>query len=303
VRPAGQTRAVWLALVGVPVLFAAITLLQMRVDAKAPTVEQQEEELLLRSPSAIKKMSLGYDALLADVYWTRVVQYYGTRVGTPEATFELLWPLLDITTTLDPKLVVAYRFGAIFLSEPGIAGAGRSDLAVRLVKRGIAANPDNWRLNSDLGFLYYWRLKDYPDSAAAYLEGSKNPQAPPWLKMMAARVSEKGGSLETSAILWSELRDSTQDPAVRERANQMLRGLKAQEDLAQLDQLAERYQKRFARYPASTLDLREAGLLSGVPVDPDGFPYVFGPDGGAALHPRSTVVIPREPRNPPSPIH
>ncbi len=87
-------------------------------------------------------MSLGYDSLLADLYWTRAVQYYGSRAGFADAKFGLLWPLLDIATTLDPKLIVAYRFGAIFLSEPPPAGAGRTDLAIELVKRGIAENPD-----------------------------------------------------------------------------------------------------------------------------------------------------------------
>ena len=169
-----QTRTLLTAALGIPLLFTATVALQMRIDAHAQT-EQRSDALLLSSPSAVKKLSLGYDALLADIYWTRVVQYYGERIGVRGAQFDLLWPLLDITTTLDPKLIVAYRFGAIFLSEPGGVGAGRTDLAVQLVKRGIAANPDQWQLYSDLGFLYYWRMKDFPDSAAAYLEGSKSP--------------------------------------------------------------------------------------------------------------------------------
>ena len=32
--------------------------------------------------------------------------------------YPLLYPLLDITTTLDPRFNIAYRFGAIFLAEP-----------------------------------------------------------------------------------------------------------------------------------------------------------------------------------------
>src|SRR5271167_4710167 len=108
------------------------------------TAALEHEELLLRSGQVAKNLSLGYDSLLADIYWTRAVQYYGARAGVEGARFERLWPLLDIATSLDPKLIVAYRFGAIFLSEPPPAGAGRADLAVELVKRGIAENPDNW---------------------------------------------------------------------------------------------------------------------------------------------------------------
>ena len=287
-----HVRAKWTAIAGVPLLLVAIAGLQARIDAQTRSEAQERSEMLLRSGTAVKKLSLGYDPLLADIYWTRVVQYFGARVGKDGATFELLWPLLDITTTLDPRLVVAYRFGWIFLSETGAAGPDRTDLAVALLKRGIAANPDEWRLNGDLGFLYYWRMKDYQNSAAAYLEGSKKPGAAPWLKMMAARVLEKGGSLETSRMLWSELYESTKEPSIRHRALQMLRGLKTLEDEMHLDDLAEQYQKRFQRYPASTRDLRDAGLIGGIPVDPDGYSYVFGPDGRSHLHPQSTVEIP-----------
>jgi len=299
----GPSRARWTALLLVALLFAAIGGLQTRIDFQTTSIAQTKQELLLRSPSAIQKMSLGYDSLLADVYWTRAVQYYGARFATKGATFTLLWPLLDITTTLDPQLIVAYRFGAVFLSETGSGGAGRPDLAVELVKRGIAANPQEWRLDMDLGFLYYWRLGDYQSSASAFLDGSKKPNAPPWMKIMAARVAQKGGSIDTARMIWSEIYDSNRDPKIRERAYQTLRGLKAEEDERQLNQLADEYQKRFGRRPASISELRLAGFLSGIPVDPDGYPYTFAADGKAALDPRSSVVIPKEIKAPPAPLH
>ena len=45
---------------------------------------------------------------------------------------------------------------------------------------------------------------------------------------------------------------------------------------------------------ASVAELRSAGLLNGVPVDPLGYPYVFGPDGKAELSPYSSVIIPQD---------
>jgi tetratricopeptide (TPR) repeat protein len=299
VSVARHNRPLWIALVGVPLLFTAIAALQVRIDAEMRSAAQQKEELLLRSGKAVKELSLGYDSLLADIYWTRAVQYYGERVGTPGANFDLLWPLLDIATTLDPKLIVAYRFGAIFLSEPGMGGAGRTDLAIELVKRGIAANPDQWHLGTDLGFLYYWRLGDYADSSAAYLETSKNPKAPTWVRLMAARIAQKGGSIETSRMIWSEIYDSTKDESVRKMAAKQLEGLKAEEDEAQLDELAEQFRKRLGRYPGATREMRDAGMLGGIPTDPEGYPYVFGQDGKSRLNSQSPVVIPAPPRTPP----
>jgi len=283
-----------MASIAVPLLFATVAGLQTRIDAETRSIAQKSDEVLLRSPAAIQKMSFGYDSLLADIYWTRAVQYYGARFAKKGATFELLWPLLDITTTLDPKLIIAYRFGAIFLSEKGTGGAGRPDLAIQLVKRGMAANPDEWHLDLDLGFLYYWRMKDYTSAARTFLAASKKPGAPQMLAVTAAHVAEEGGSLDTSQMIWSEIYESNKDPKIRERALQTLQALKAAQDQLHLNEIADEYKNRFGRYPASISELRSAGLLNGIPVDPLGYPYVFGSDGKAALNPDSPIVIPQD---------
>ena len=286
-----HTRSLGFALIAIPILFLAIAWLQTRIDVETRTIAQQKEELLLRSGPLLKKLSLGYDSLLADIYWTRAVQYYGGRVGNAGEKFELLWPLLDITTSLDPKLIVAYRFGAIFLSEPAPMGADRADLAVELVKRGVAANPDDWRLDSDLGFLYYWHLKNYPEASAAYLEASKKKDGPVLMKMMAAEVAAKGDSFSASTAIWSEIYDTAQDPAVKKNAFQHLQSLQAQQDLLALDKYAEDYRRRNGRYPTTTRELYESGILSAVPLDPAGIAYIFGSDGKAQLDPNSSVIL------------
>jgi hypothetical protein len=283
----------------IPVLFAALFVLQTRIDARTRTEAQQQQELLLRSPAAIEKMSLGYNSLLADVYWTRAVQYYGSQLEAGNLNFPLLWPLLDVSTTLDPKLLPAYHFGAIFLSEPR-AGANRPDLGIRIVKRGIAANPQRWGLYADLGFLYYWYLRDYRDAASAYLAGSHTSQGPSWMKMMAARLDQKGGSLETSRMIWTQVYETNSNPKIRKLAFDTLKALKVQQDEQELDMLAAEYRERFGRYPASIAEMSAAGLLRGIPVDPDGYPYALGPDGKAGLNPGSDVTIPPEPKTPPT---
>jgi tetratricopeptide (TPR) repeat protein len=288
-----HSRALWFALAVIPALFVAIGFLQMHIAAETRAVGQQKEELLLRSGPMLKRLSLGYDSLLGDIYWTRAVQYYGARVGSRGEKFELLWPLLDITTTLDPNLIVAYRFGAIFLSEPMPTGADRSDLAVELVKKGVAANPNSWELSSDLGFLYYWHLKDYEKASAAYLQGSKIPNAPSWMKMMAAQVAEKGNAFSNSLAIWSELYETTQNEKVKKNAFQHLQSLRALQDTFELDQLAEQYRKQYDRYPTSIKELYERGLLQGVPLDPAGFPYTFGTGGKAQVDPTSPITLPK----------
>jgi len=46
--------------------------------------------------------------------------------------------------------------------------------------------------------------------------------------------------------------------------------------------------------------MRDAGLLTGIPVDPAGYPYAIGADGKSNLDPRTTIVITPLPKTPPN---
>jgi|HubBroStandDraft_6_1064221.scaffolds.fasta_scaffold20155_4 hypothetical protein len=289
-----------LASVGLPVLFAVLILLQSRIDQTASTEAPEQEQLLLSSPALIKRISFGYDALLADVYWTRAVQYYGSRAGIPGSQFPLLWPLLDITTTLDPKLIPAYRFGAIFLSEQPPVGAGEPELALKLTQKGVDANPQDWQMNATEGFLYYWYLQEYQKSSAAYLAGSKNPQAPAWLAMMAAQVVLKADETNTSEMIWTEIYNSSSDPSIRGNALKHLKGLQASKDIKVLNDLAQKYHEMNGHFPANVDALVQAGLARSTPVDPSGFPYIYDADGVAQLNPESDITIQAGPVTPPT---
>ncbi len=279
-----QNPIAWLLLLVLPLGFAGIWRLQHDIDAQRVSLSEERDDVLLRSGKLMKVMSLEYAPLLADIYWTRVVQYYGNKHVRGQANLELLWPLLDITTTLDPNLLISYRFGAMFLSQAPPSGAGRPDLAVKLIERGIQTNPDYWRLYEDLGFIYYFDLKDYKKASDAFLEGSKKPNAQLWMKVMAAKVAAEGESLETSVFLWKVIYNTASDPSVKKNALMHLQLLKVKEDCRQLDLLADEYAKRFGKRPARMGDLVQAGLLRGIPGDPLGFPYIFGEDEKAELN-------------------
>lgn len=277
-------RASWLLLLLLPLGFAGIWKLQHAIDGQHAALHQERDDLVLRSGKLLKAMSLDYKPLIADLYWTRAVQYYGDKRARHEQGFDLLWPLLDVTTTLDPNLIVAYRFGSTFLSEPSPRGAGHPELGIQLLERGIQANPDYWRFYEDLGFIYYFELKDYGKASQAFEDGSKFPDSQIWMKVMAARIAAEGNSLATSMFLWNEVFQSATDPQVKENAKNHLDLLRATEDCRQLDLLADEYEKRTGKRPTQIGELVREQLLPHVPVDPKGYPYVFGPDGKAALN-------------------
>jgi hypothetical protein len=241
------------------------------------------------SRDSLRRLSLGYAGLLADVYWTRVVQYYGRQRLSGSGEFDLLGPLLQITTTLDPHLIIAYRFGAVFLAERPPAGAGRPLEALQLLRRGIVANPDYWQLWQDLGFVYYWDLKDYAGAARAFRTGSERPGAQVWLKTLAAAVAAKGGELETARLLWSEVERQADNDQIRRSARDHVTALAVQEDWGGLNRLLVEYRERFGRPAQSFGELVAAGCLSRLPLDPTGVPYVIDASGRAGLSPASGV--------------
>jgi len=158
-----------------------------------------------------------------------------------------------------------------------------------LLQRGIRANPEYWRFYEDLGAIYYFDLRDYPKAAEVFLEGSKKPGAMIWMKTFAARISEKGESLETSAMLWSEVYNSTSDPNIKKNAEMHLQLLRARADCDELNKLAAQYKKRTGRPPNNVRDLVNAGFLPALVVDPVGVVYWFDLEGNAQINPASPL--------------
>ena len=150
---------------------------RQKIDGERESTAIGNEELALRSAEVVKRMSLEYAPLMAAIYWTRVVQYYGEKHRLHDQNLELLWPLLDITTTLDPHLIVAYRFGAIFLSDRPPRGAGQPDQAVVLLERGMTANPRVLEVLPGPRQRLLLRQKDYAKASQAFEAGSKFPGA------------------------------------------------------------------------------------------------------------------------------
>lgn len=238
-----------------------------------------DEVMFLSSPKVIKRASLGYDGLMACIYWTRAVQYFGSRHHYFAPSYNLLAPLLEITTHLDPQLIVAYEFGTSFLTPPPPHGAGQPERAIELMEYGIQNNRDNWRLYYDLGFIYYMDLKDYKKAAETFARGSQVPNAHPFLKILAAQMAQHAGEYQTARMLWSATYQTTQDEQIKENALEHLRALRVDEDVKHLQEAVTRFGERSGRLPASIAELVAAERLAGTPVDPDGHPYKLTPEG------------------------
>jgi tetratricopeptide (TPR) repeat protein len=288
---------------------AALYPLQRWIDRTTPQEVISEETLYLGTGTAVKRMSMGLDGLAADLYWIRAVQYFGRKLidsGGPRSAgssrnirMDLLAPLLNIIVTLDPQHTPAYRFGAIFLPERDLPAA------IALLEKGIASNPDDWRLCQDLGYIYWQagnsvegdqRTRYYAKAAEWYERGSQVPGAMWWMRDLAGYMKIAGGSREAAYAIYSSYLNSD-DEKIRAQAVLRLEQLRSLDEMDVLNRLLAEYRKVTGECPADLtvlaprlramkFELNQDQLL----VDPAGFPYELDKESCAARLMHNSLV-------------
>jgi hypothetical protein len=271
-------------------LFGGAVGVQATRERLYPAPEPAREALYVTSGTVARHLALTYQALAADLYWIRAIQYFGgarrrlmdeARLGMlpPPALaadvsdYDLLYPLLDLTTSLDPRFNIAYRFGATFLAERYPDGAGRPDLAVRLLQKGLEVQPDKWEYMEDIGFVNYWFLHDYGTAARWFEQAADVPGAPWWLRSLAATTLAQGGDRESSRTMWRAIHDSAEVEWLLRDSERRLQQLDALDQIDRLQREVDAFTARAGGMPPGWGALVRAGLLRGIPVDPTGAPY------------------------------
>jgi len=305
-----MNRHLALPLAAIAVLLAAAVWLQVARE-RAYRWQETEPSLSLTA-GVVNRLAFAHRPLLADLHWIRTIQYFGGQRRRIEAEvrsgaaslaelqsqirYDLLYPLLDVTTTLDPLLNIAYRFGAIFLSAPYPNGAGQPERAIELLQKGLRTLPDKWQYLHDIGFVYYWDLHDYPQAAAYFNRAADIPGAPWWMRSVAATTLARGGNRAASRLLWRQQYDDAQDERARQAALLKLQQLDALEQIEQLQELIDAFIERTGARSTSWQALVAAGAIGSRPLDPSGTPYELDGSARVTLSMRSLLFpLPIEP--------
>lgn len=283
-------------------LSAAVALHAAQETHYRPPLVDRPDLLYVRSPAAMKRLSLGNEGLLADLYWIRALQHFGGERLAPPGhvrNYSLLYPLLDLATTLDPNFNIAYRFGSIYLGEPYPGGPDRPDLAIALLRRGIAAHPEKWQYMQDLGFVYYWHLQDYKAAAAWFQRASEVPGSPSWLRPLVGVTLAEGGHRAASRILFQQLAKSD-EKWMSESAQRRLRQLDAMDTMDGLQAHVSAYARAHPGEPVTWEKLVAARALPGVPLDSSGTPFLINAEGRVTIS-RDSGLFPLPGQNPQGP--
>ncbi len=289
------------AVIVILVLLAGSAALQAARDRWIPREPVPEHLLYIRSGDAVRRLAGAFQPIFADIYWIKTVQHYGRdRLGmTTGRRYQLLYPLLDLTTSLDPEFSVAYRFGAFFLADEYPSGAGRPDQAIALLQKGLRAEPRKWEYAQDIGFVYYWAVGDYARAGEWYLRASKMPGAPNWMALVAASMVG-GVDRHAARFLWSQILATAEVDWIRKGAERRLAQFDVMDAIDTIDAHLRPFIQRIPDRPLTWERLARAGALRTVPLDPAGVPYELNPESGAVtlssaspLYPLPVEKVPR----------
>ncbi len=170
--------------------------------ASRPRLGAIREEELLYYPSGfmVRQAALGYETAAADIAWLRGIQYYGEHRLTDQK-YGLIGHVMDIVTELDPAFIEPYVFGAFVMAQE----MKQPERGLALLERGMRANPTNWRLAFEAGFLHYVCRHDYATAARYFTWASRMPGHEPYAERFAAFASERSGNAGMAILLWKEV--------------------------------------------------------------------------------------------------
>jgi hypothetical protein len=252
-------------------LFAIVANFAFRIDLKKNRHELVGELAYFPSGFMLRVMAVGYQAVLADVVWLRFIQYYGEH-RMIDLRFDYMYNILDILTTLDPRFFYAYSLGGLMLTHD----AKKPDQAMKLMRKGMIANPDDWRQPFMYAFINYVFLRKYRIAEAYFRISAQKPGASDRPRRWAAFLRyKKMGDLETGLNMWADLYKTTLNQEEKAIAAMYIRDITMEIHLKMMNRKIADFEKKFGRKPFYLRELVKAGMLDSIPTEPHGEKYII----------------------------
>lgn len=172
-------------------------------------VSKQESRHILLPVEQLKKITFGYDFVIADSLWLNVIQNYefcendaskaynpqkdaidalGADLKPSRCHKGWIFQAIDTITDLDPRFRKAYDVGALMLS----IGVDDREGARLIFEKGVKQFPERWQLAYQAAYHYLFEVQDAARAADLLLQASQYG-GPVWLPILAARLYTNSG--------------------------------------------------------------------------------------------------------------
>ena len=209
-------------LIVVAAILISLYTIQRHLDTIRSDWPDKEELLYLPSGNMLTIVSLGFDQLVADILYIRMIDYFSTHLMT-DHTYVWFYHIADLITTLDPHFRFPYIFAGLMLNLEG----GQFENARKILIKGERVFPNDWYFPFALGLNYFFGSADF-ETAARYLENARNLGGPLYLKDFAAKLRANGKTRETTLeflyILYGNFRDQKIKEIIMDRIRELETG-------------------------------------------------------------------------------
>ena len=178
----------------------------------------------------VAALSLGLRRLAADLWFIRLMQYYGTpeadRLKDGDGDIELeadfgngkypeFLPIARHLLALDPHFTNAALYSAASLAF----NMSRPEEAVSLLKGAMIYDPKEWKFVSLLAAIGYSKAKDPSKVSELITPLIMEPDCPVMIRQLAAFLNIKAGKYRAAYQIYKTILATTKDPVYIDKAN------------------------------------------------------------------------------------
>lgn len=213
-------------------LFAIAGILNQKLE-KPVIVLSKDESAININRNALLFFNLGNKRLLADLLWIQTLLESDEEHYNKKDLNSWMYLRFMNISVLDPLFYENYYFGGVYLSIVKNDLVGASEI----YDRGLEFYPQDYQLNYNSGFNYYFELEDY-QKGLSRLEAIKNhPKAPPFIKSIINKLAfETDKKFESALAFLKQSYQEAKDEGIKSKIAKDIYALQAELDLECLNE-------------------------------------------------------------------
>jgi len=242
---------------------------QLKIEQISRTKIPGSSIIYIPSGKYLKFATFGYSSLMADLIYIWAIQYYSDY--SIEDRFNYLDHIFSIISELDPLYLDPYQIGALIATYEARA----PDLALKILDRGLAKNPDQWIFPLEAGHYAQMIKKDFKLAQHYYKKTMEIKDVPSIAKRLYANAAFKAMDFQTSWQNWLEIYQTAEDERIKKIASNHFYQVKAAIDISTIKEAINKFRARYHRHPRELSRLVNTGFLNSLPKDLDGQKYLY----------------------------
>ncbi|HVO28638.1 MAG TPA: hypothetical protein VMT81_01495 [Candidatus Paceibacterota bacterium] len=231
------------------------------------------------SPEAVRMVDLGFHSTAGSFLWVatmpEILDLFRDRTEyIPDVAY---------LNAVDPKLSYPYAFSVLTLPAiPTSTGylTGLAD-AMAIGQRGLADADPDWRIPYYMATNYYLAYHDMKDAALFFDVAARTPGIPYYAQRFAENFGNEQKDRDRTIALWESIRDTTNDPDTKARAQAYIDHL---EIFNYLEAAAAQYRQAYGSFPTDLDQLVAKGIIPAIPADPFGYAFIINQDGTVSIN-------------------